>query len=67
VLLIPEILDQLAHHAALRVPQHQPAANLILHAEQVQLAPQLAVIALARLFQPPQKAFSSSGVLQAVP
>jgi hypothetical protein len=49
----PEVLNELAHHRALRMPEHQPAARVLLDGEQVQRLPQRAVVPAARflLFQ----------------
>ena len=53
MLVFAELLGQVAHQPALRVPQHQPAADIVrVGAEQVQLAAQPAVIATLGLLQP---------------
>ena len=57
VLLVPEILDQLAHHGSFGMPQNQPGADLIIDAEQVEIAAQLAMVAALGLFQFPQVFF----------
>ena len=44
VLLLPVALDQVAHDAALGVPQHQARPRGLPQAEQVQLLPQLPVV-----------------------
>ncbi len=48
------VLDDLAQHPALRVPHHQPRAQLLGEAEQVELGAQSAVIPLLRLFHADQ-------------
>src|SRR5204863_390976 len=53
-LFLPVGLDHVAHERELGMPEHEPAAHVLLHAEQVQLAAELAVIALLRLFEPVQ-------------
>src|SRR5207244_10832214 len=41
-------------HRALRVPEHQPRAHVLLNREQVELLPQHPVVALLGLLEPPQ-------------
>ena len=47
--VLPEVLDHVAHQRAFRVPEHQPAAHLLLlDGKQVQILPELAVVAARR-------------------
>ncbi len=48
------ILSDLAQHPPPRVPEDQPRTDVLIDAEQVQLAPKLAVVALPGLFLLPQ-------------
>ncbi len=50
----PEVFDQLADFAALGMPQDQSCADLIDCAKQIQVMPQLAVIAFLGFFHAPQ-------------
>ena len=40
----PVVLDEVAHHGALGVPEHQPRARRLVDAEQLQLRAQLPVV-----------------------
>ena len=57
VLLLPELLDQVAHHAALGVPVDQPRSHLLVDREQIQLLAEPAVVALERLLDAEQMSF----------
>src|SRR5450756_1209717 len=50
VLSTPEILDLLANNGSLGMPENQSSAGLLLNAVEVQLLPQLAMVALGSLF-----------------
>src|SRR5450830_329079 len=50
VLRTPEILDLLANNGSFRMPENQSSASLFLNAVEVQLLPQLAMVALGSLF-----------------
>ena len=50
VLVLPQRLDLVAQHAAVRMPEDQPRADLFVHRVDVELAPEPAMIALERLF-----------------
>ena len=52
VLLLPEVLDDRAQPRALRVPENQPRSHLLLNREQVQLAPDPAMVAPLDFRQP---------------
>ena len=61
-----ELLDQVADHRPLRMPEDETGADLLVDRE-VELAPKTAMIAALGLFQPRQMGVSSSCVGQAVP
>src|SRR5207245_9024501 len=54
VLVLPEVLEDLPDDRAVRVPEDQTRARGLLHAEQVEGGPQLAMIAALRLFEESQ-------------
>ncbi len=57
------VLGDLADHASLGVPQDQPGADILAHAEEAQLATQAAMIALLGLLQLPQVPLKLLGLL----
>ena len=52
VLVAPEVLDLLPDEPALGVPEHEPRPGVLRDREQVQLAPQLPVVAALRFLEP---------------
>ena len=54
LLLLLELLDQVADHRALRVPEDETGADLLVDREEVELAAEPAVVAPLGLLQPRQ-------------
>ena len=50
ILVFNPVFQNFAQHAAFGVHQNQPRAHIVIHAEQVQLRPQFAVVALGGFF-----------------
>ena len=50
----PEIFDELADFCAFGMPEDEPCADFLVNAEQVELFPELAVVAAFSLFSPVQ-------------
>jgi len=62
VLIAHPVLDDLANHAALRVPEDQAGSGKLLDAEQVQFLAELAMVALLGLFEAVEVRFQFLGV-----
>src|SRR5574337_33565 len=54
MLLAPQILNELSDQRPFRMPQNEPAADLIMHAEEVQITAQTPMVTPLRLFQKKQ-------------
>src|SRR5829696_5970861 len=51
MLFLLELLDQIADHRPLRMPEDETGADLLVHREEIELAPETAMIAALGLFQ----------------